>query len=263
MEEIQISSPLVWKEIDAKQILVGKVISSKSYTRSAIEAILQKAWNMQNGFNVVEINGNSFMFKFAKEEFNRILRGRPWTINGCLLNLIERSKYKSYEEFDFSCCPVWIQIHNVPMEALCLENAITIGGQVGEVMLVEDPFYNGRFLRSFLRARVILDLRKPLAYGFWLPRPDGKKVWLTIRYEKLQCFCYNCGKIGHDNRCCGSERLMSAINPTEPRFGNWTTTTACRSWEEVMVVVKNDWIEADFVRKRKEEALKRRNQLDR
>ncbi|KAI9082151.1 hypothetical protein K1719_035891 [Acacia pycnantha] len=234
MEEIQISSPLVWKEIDAEKILIGKVISKRSYTRLAMEAILQKAWNMQDGFNVVEINGNSFMFKFAsEEEFNRIL-----------------------------CCPTWVQIHNVPMEAMCLENAITIGGQVGEVMLVEDPHYNGRFLRSFLCARVVLDLKKPLVYGFWLPRPDGKKVWLSVRYEKLQCFCYNCGKIGHDNRSCGSERLMSVVNPNEPCFGTWITTTACCNWEEVLVVVKSDWLKAKFVRRRKEEALRRRQNED-
>ncbi|KAI9081399.1 hypothetical protein K1719_036662 [Acacia pycnantha] len=207
MEEIQISSPLIWKESDAEKILIGKVLANKVYTRSTIKTILRKAWNLPEGFDVVEINGNAFMFKFAKEEeYSKILRGRPWTINGCLLNLMERSKYKSCEEFDFSRCPVWIQIHNVPLEALCLENAITIGGYVGEVMLAEDPFYNGRYLRKFLRARIVLDLRKPLSYGFWLPRPDSRKIWLSVRYEKLQSFCYNCGKLGHDNRNCNSER---------------------------------------------------------
>ncbi|KAI9123509.1 hypothetical protein K1719_004809 [Acacia pycnantha] len=263
MEEVQISSPLIWKEVVAERILIGKVISRKSYTRSAMIAILQKAWNMQEGFSVVEINGNSFMFSFTnEEECSRILRGRPWTINGCLLNLLERSKFKSCEEFDFSCCPVWVQIHNVPMEAMCLENAISIGGYIGEVLLVEDPHFNDRFLRSFLRARILLDLRKPLAYGFWMPRPEGKKVWLSVRYEKLQCFCYNCGKVGHDNRGCGSERLLSVASPSEPRFGAWITTTACRSWEEVMVIIKKDWIEADFVRKKKEEAVRKRRNED-
>ncbi|KAI9119456.1 hypothetical protein K1719_009332 [Acacia pycnantha] len=136
---------------------------------------------------------------------------------------------------------VWAQIHNVPLEALCLENAITIGGYLGEVMIAENPHYNGRFLRNFLRSRVVLDLRKPLAAGFWLPRPDGKKVWLSIRYEKLQSFCYTCGKIGHDYRCCGSEKVMSMLNRNEPRYGEWITTNACRSWEDVLVVVKDEW----------------------
>ncbi|KAI9109887.1 hypothetical protein K1719_018928 [Acacia pycnantha] len=220
MEEIQISTPLVWREAESERILIGKVLSNKTYTRATIEAILKKAWNLPEGFDVIEINGNAFMFKFTdKEEFNRVLRGRPWSINGFLLNLMERSTYKTCEEFDFSRCPVWIQMHNVPMEAWCLENAITIGGYVGEVVLAEDPCYNGRYLRGFLRARVLLNLKKPIACGFWMPRPDEK-----------------------------------------PRFGAWLTTNACRCWDEVMVVVRSDWSESEHARKKKEEAIKRKNE---
>ncbi|KAI9084512.1 hypothetical protein K1719_033500 [Acacia pycnantha] len=261
MEEIQISTPLVWREAESERILIGKVLSNKTYTRATIEAILKKAWNLPEGFDVIEINGNAFMFKFTdKEEFNRVLRGRPWSINGFLLNFMERSTYKTCEEFDFSRCPVWIQMHNVPMEAWCLENAITIGGYVGEVVLAEDPCYNGRYLRGFLRARVLLNLKKPIACGFWMPRPDGKEVWISIQYEKLQCFCYNCGRIGHDNRSCQSEKMMSIVNPEKPRFGAWLTTNACRCWDEVMVVVRSDWSESEHARKKKEEAIKRKNE---
>ncbi|KAI9081390.1 hypothetical protein K1719_036653 [Acacia pycnantha] len=86
------------------------------------------------------------MFQFLDvEEYGRILRNHPWSINGCLLNLMERSKYKAFEDFDFSCCPVWIQIHNIPLEAMCLENTTMIGGYVGEVVLAEDPSLNGRY----------------------------------------------------------------------------------------------------------------------
>ncbi|KAI9116827.1 hypothetical protein K1719_012193 [Acacia pycnantha] len=177
MEENLISSPLVWKESNVDKMLIGKILSAKIYSRGAMEAILRKAWNLQEGMDVVEINGNAFMFKFADDgEYSRILRGHLWSINGRLLNLMERAKYKSCEEFEFSRCLVWIQMHNVPMEAMCLENAIKIGGHVGVVLLAEDSYYNGKYLQSFLRVRVLLDLRKPLAYGFWLPRPDNKRV---------------------------------------------------------------------------------------
>ncbi|KAI9113221.1 hypothetical protein K1719_015746 [Acacia pycnantha] len=181
MEGSQILTPLVWNEGVTSQILVGKILAVKSYTRSAIETILRKAWNLQSGFEVTEIT-------------------------------------------DFGRSPFWIQMHNIPLEALCVKNAVSIGAHVGEVTIAEDPLYNGRYLRNFLRARVILDLRKPLAHGFWLPRPDGRKIWITVKYEKLQSFCYNCGKLGHDNRSCQSEKLMSYHKPDEPRFGSWIST---------------------------------------
>ncbi|KAI9072240.1 hypothetical protein K1719_045789 [Acacia pycnantha] len=158
-----------------------------------MESILSKAWNLQSGFEVTEITGNTFLFKFRDEEdFSRVLRVGV--------------------RFGFK-----LQMHNIPLEALCLENAITIWSHVEEVILAEDPRYNGRYLRNFLRARAILDLRKPLAYGFWLPRPDGRKIRISVKYEKLQTFCYNCGKVGHDNRVCQSAKLMSSFNGSEPR----------------------------------------------
>ncbi|KAI9083873.1 hypothetical protein K1719_034131 [Acacia pycnantha] len=174
MEDNQILTLLVWKVTNAKKTLIGKFLSNKMYTRVEMESILRKARNLQVGFDVVEINGNTFMFNFSnEEEYCRILRGCPWSVNGFLLNLLERSRYNSCEELDFSRSPVWIQMHNVLLEAMCLENTIAIGGQAGEVMIAEDPYHNDRYHRCFLRARVLLDLRKPLAYGFWLPRPDG------------------------------------------------------------------------------------------
>ncbi|KAI9075750.1 hypothetical protein K1719_042236 [Acacia pycnantha] len=263
MEESQISTPLVWNDVGAAKILVGKILATRSYTRSAIETILRKAWNLQSGFDVTDITGNVFMFNFSDEEdYSRILRGHPWSINGCLLNLLERSRFKSFDEFDFSRGLFWIQLHNVPLEALCLENATRIGSHVGKVIIAEDPFYNGRYLRNFLRARVILDLRKPLAHGYWLPRPDGRKVWIAIKYEKLQSFYYNCGKLGHDNRTCQVEKLMSCYNSSEPRFGSWLSANVCRSWDKTLSVISEDEIEALYVRRKQGEASKRRRETE-
>ncbi|KAI9106797.1 hypothetical protein K1719_022325 [Acacia pycnantha] len=113
------------------------------------------------------------------------------------------------------------------MEAMCLENAIKIGGQVGVVLLAEDPYCNNRYLRSFCQ------------------------------------LCYNCGKVGHDNRICKYEKLMSVAEPDEPCFGAWLTTAECRNWNEVVAIVSKDWIEADYVRRMKAEALSRRRSEDR
>ncbi|KAI9125984.1 hypothetical protein K1719_003402 [Acacia pycnantha] len=97
---------------------------------------------------------------------------------------MERSKYKACEDFDFSRCPIWIQIHNIPLEAMCVENTTMIGRYVGDVMLAEDPSLSGRLFQNFLHARVVLDLRKALSYGFWMNKPDGGRIWIAIRYEK-------------------------------------------------------------------------------
>ncbi|KAI9107856.1 hypothetical protein K1719_021192 [Acacia pycnantha] len=198
MDEIQISTPIVWKDVETARILIGKVLASKSYTRSTMETILSKAWNLQSGF----------------------------------------------------------EMHNIPLEAFSVENDVAISGHVREVLIAEDPRYNGRYLRNFLRARIMLDLRKPLAYGFWLLKPDGRKIWIALKYEKLQTFCYNCRKVGHDNRVCQSVKLMSNFKMNEPRYGAWITMTVCRNWEETLTVLNSEEAEASYVKRKKDAATK-------
>lgn len=66
-------------------------------------------------------------------------------------------------------------------------------GMVEAVAVNENDVGWGRFLRVKIR----LDLKKPLA--------RGKKVtiyWIPIQYEKLPRFCFTCGQIIHENGVC-------------------------------------------------------------
>lgn len=56
--------------------------------------------------------------------------------------------------------------------------------------------------RGFLRVRVNVNTRNHLATGCWLPRHNNKETWIEFRYERLQDFCYRCGRIGHVNTEC-------------------------------------------------------------
>lgn len=73
--------------------------------------------------------------------------------------------------------------------------------------------------RSFLRVRVEIEISKPLPKGFWLRRNTGagQDLWISYKYEKLSDFCYDCGRLGHDNRSCKfvsrEEGSNSGYNP--------------------------------------------------
>lgn len=67
---------------------------------------------------------------------------------------------------------------------------------------VENPVEGGKISRNFIQARVKLqdlgvNLDNPLVDRMWVHRPNGSKIWVSTKYEKLQSFFFlqlwNCG----------------------------------------------------------------------
>ncbi|KAI9126132.1 hypothetical protein K1719_002553 [Acacia pycnantha] len=81
-------------------------------------------------------------------------------------------------------------------------NAIKLGSLVGKVVMVDGPFKQGKMMRSFLRARVLIDVKAPMVTGFWVPLDNMDDVWAEVKYEYLLTFCYRCGVIRHEQRQC-------------------------------------------------------------
>lgn len=80
------------------------------------------------------------------------------------------------DEIMFNLNPFWIHVHNLPMEFLNSVNGNTILQKVGKVLEIEESILEGRVLRTFLRARVLLDVTKPIPAGCWVPRQNLPRV---------------------------------------------------------------------------------------
>ncbi|KAJ1382120.1 Endonuclease/exonuclease/phosphatase superfamily [Sesbania bispinosa] len=50
-----------------------------------------------------------------------------------------------------------------------------------EVQEVENPEVEGRLLRTLIRVRALIDIKKPLTTGYWVPRKDLLDVWIIIK----------------------------------------------------------------------------------
>ncbi|GMP35408.1 hypothetical protein CsSME_00007851 [Camellia sinensis var. sinensis] len=82
--------------------------------------------------------------------------------------------------------------------------------------------------RSFLRFRVAINLQEPLPKGIWLKRPQGgSAIWVFFKYERLSDFCYDCGRIGHDNKIC---KFVSKEQGQASGYGPELRTGAVKSW---------------------------------
>ncbi|KAL7205507.1 hypothetical protein ACSBR2_018444 [Camellia fascicularis] len=97
-----------------------------------------------------------------------------------------------------------IQVHGVPVAKLTRQNGEIIGWIIGNLIGVE-ALHDGLLLeRSSLWLRVEVDVSKLLHRGF-IPQqhgPEDKESWVSYKYEKLSDFCYDCGRLGHDNSPC-------------------------------------------------------------
>jgi hypothetical protein len=56
--------------------------------------------------------------------------------------------------------------------------------------------------RSYLRLLVSIDVTKPLSPGFCFSRSDGVSDWISLKYERLDIYCTDCGRIGHKLPSC-------------------------------------------------------------
>ncbi|KAF7825476.1 TMV resistance protein N-like [Senna tora] len=139
-----------------------------------------------------------------------------------------------------------IEFHDLPLDGMSSGNVIRMGGRVGEVMVIENLVVNGRLIRNFARARILINLDLPLVAGLLVPRPGLPSIWISVRYEKLSQFCYNCGVIGHEAKACKEVR-RAVGRDGKPLYGGWLGTAPVRIWEEAVVICNLAWrLEEDW-----------------
>lgn len=204
----------------AKRTLAGKIPAKKILNKGAIRDICITAWGEAAEVKVFDMGPNIFLFNFRNEETTKnIMFKSPWAVMNHILSLQRWDPEKVISEIDFTFIPIWVQIHGLPFGAMMVTNTSKIMKLVGEVLEIEDPMVKGVLLRSFMRVRVNLNSQKALPTGCWVPRKNQPKSWIMFRYEKLQGFCYGCGVLGHEQKDCQKEVVMTAICNEIPLYG--------------------------------------------
>ncbi|KAJ1385160.1 Zinc knuckle CX2CX4HX4C [Sesbania bispinosa] len=204
----------------AGRSLVGKVLVEKPLNKGEVKNILLKAWRLTSEVHIADMGTNLFLFTFSqKKEAKEILDKGPWFVMGRILSLQFWAPQISAYELNFDRIPFWVQLHGLPLEMMNTSNAAKLMGRVGEVIEVENPFVGIKLIRTFIRVKALIDIKKPIISGCWVPCKGMPKTWIPLRYEKLQALCFNYGILGHEQRDCKVDKVMESANPSIPKHG--------------------------------------------
>ncbi|KAI8010323.1 hypothetical protein LOK49_LG06G01269 [Camellia lanceoleosa] len=216
-------------ETVSKFCLIGKVLAPKILNRNAVSSIINSAWKLRGTLTISAWSDNIFLFHFTEvEERNRILFESPWSIMGSLLVLRTLSAGQTAAEVDFNWCSFWVQAYGLPFHNMTRQTGEILGRQVGHLVQVEAQSEGLLLNQSFLRFCVAINLQEPLPKGVWLKRPQGgSAIWVFFKYERLSDFCYDCGRIGHDNKIC---KFVSKEQGLAFSYGPELRTGAVKSW---------------------------------
>ncbi|KAK4283490.1 hypothetical protein QN277_000434 [Acacia crassicarpa] len=230
--------------------LVGKILSSKSLNVPTVVSMIKKSWQLDDEMEIHELDRSQliFLFRFHHvKDYARVLLGRPWSIQGCLLNLQVWEDLTVLEDIKFGEAPFWVQFHGLPLEAFENGNAKVLGDTVGEAVMYEKPKVEGRLGRGFIRVRSLIQLTDPLSHGFWVPRNQKPLAWVTVKYERLPDFCYIYGCIGHKESGYRASEGSDRGDHGERAFDSWLNTVDLRTFTDVVEVCKDTWCEASFL----------------
>lgn len=87
--------------------------------------------------------------------------------------------------------------------------------------------------RHYLRARVAVNVKKPLWSGCWILKSQNERVWVHFNYERLQGLCYKCGVFGHEHKHCHNPKVMTAYDKALPKYGPFITASKPRLFQRV------------------------------
>jgi hypothetical protein len=94
---------------------------------------------------------------------------------------------------------MWVRVLNLPFNLRTPDWAKAIAKQIDKqaTQTTFDP------IGGFLRARVTVDVTKPLRRGILIDSAARKgRDWYECQYEQIPHFCFSCGRLGHSDLVC-------------------------------------------------------------
>jgi hypothetical protein len=207
IEDDEIDDLVFEDEADApvggiKWMALVKVHTMNYFSSQTFEQHMRVAWSPAREISFRSLENNMFTIQcFCLGDWLKITKGGPWLFRQNAVTIEEYDGLSPTETIDLNHLAVWVQIHKLPdgyRGASLVKNlAERKIGSNAEVDMVPHG------LGDFIRVKVKLDLRKPLARFVTISRA-GQREFFKIQFEKVPKFCGACGMVGHSHLECGT-----------------------------------------------------------
>ncbi|KAK9989376.1 hypothetical protein SO802_029615 [Lithocarpus litseifolius] len=198
--------------------LIGKFMTTRPFNVRAAKNLLRTVWKMGNDLKIVDVGDGMFQFRFSLESQLRwVWDNGPWSFENNMLALQRWEKGLTTRTVRFKSIPMWVQVWGLPFDLINEEAGLDIGRGIGSVVEVDCKALASDQAR-FLRIRVEIPIKKPLRRGGQVVSPEGDRIKVAYRYERLTGMCFHCGRVGHDAIRC--PHPLVANTETRP-YGDW------------------------------------------
>nr|KYP46238.1 Uncharacterized protein At4g02000 family [Cajanus cajan] len=193
---------IIGPETNLTLCLIGRFLTERQIHTQMMKERMAEVWHPRKGVSIREIDSGLFLFQFYHPlGLQRILKGGPWSFDRHLLILGIIKDGEVPNQIPLYTVPFWVQIHQLPPGFNSSSVGQNIANHIGE-FLEFDSRNTTTFWRSYMRVRVLIDVRKPLKKSKRIKKPGGEATVVLFKYEKLGPFCFVCGLLGHMEDSC-------------------------------------------------------------